>query len=146
MDKIEIRIISAEETLDIRHEVLRKGQPRSTVVYSEDSMPGCFHMGIFVSDAHLGIASFYPEAHANIPSEFYRLRGMASKEEAQGQGLGSKLLKASIEEVSKRSGKGIWCNARTTASSFYFKHNFQRVGAGFMMPGIGPHYLMKLRF
>ncbi|HAS36486.1 MAG TPA: GNAT family N-acetyltransferase [Flavobacteriales bacterium] len=144
MDKIEIRIISPEETHDIRHEVLRKGQDRSTVIYSEDSMPGSFHMGIFHKGEHMGIASFYPENHPNIPMNFFRLRGMASRENVQGKGFGSLLIQASMKEIIERNGKGIWCNARTSASKFYSKHKFERVDEEFDIAGIGPHYLMKL--
>jgi predicted GNAT family N-acyltransferase len=143
MEQLEIRLISAEETHDIRHEILRKGQPRHTVVYKEDSMEGSFHLGAFVDGKLVGITSLYPESHPDLNLNLHRLRGMATLPAVRGKGYGVQLVREAEREVERRGSPGIWCNARTSASGFYRKLGFEVVGDEFDMPGIGPHYLMR---
>ena len=72
----------------------------------------------------------------------YRLRGMAVEPQTQQTGIGSKLLQACKEHVADNKGEIIWCDARISAENFYKKNSFQAIGERYVVPGVGPHYLM----
>jgi len=141
-----IRVISAAETRPLRHLVLRPHQRPEELVYPGDDEPDSFHLGGFEPDGtHVAIASFYRQ---NGPTEEssgadWRLRGMAVRADRQGTGWGGRMLDAGWRRVlGAGGGRGLWCNARLTASRFYARHGFRAVGDCFDIAGIGPHYVM----
>ncbi len=144
------QLLSRDEVIPLRHEILRKNQPIESCYYEEDSREGTFHLGIH-DDAKkpICIASFYLEHHPQISSAFsIRLRGMATKESEQGKGLGSKVVMKSIEIIKDKAlGQEavLWCNARTSASTFYAKLGFEQIGDEFLIENIGPHYVMAIK-
>ena len=72
----------------------------------------------------------------------WRLRGMATRPEARGQGLGGRVLDLLIGHVADEGGGLLWCNARTPALSLYQRAGFQARGEVFELPEIGPHLVM----
>lgn len=145
MDTVEIRSLAAAHTRPLRQKVLRPGRPAEENIYPLDDHPLAIHLGAYHQGDLIGIASFFKEpAPQSEKSEAYRLRGMAVLPEWQGKGIGKKILGRGIEELRSRSAQELWCNARTTASDFYFTFGFQSDGAEFEIPGIGPHYLLRL--
>ncbi len=143
---IEVRQITAEETIPLRHAVLRPGRPVETARFSGDDLPSTNHFGVFRKGALLCIASLF---QAELPDEpgipAIQLRGMATESAAQGTGLGRALVVACAEFSRVQGAQLLWCNARTYASGFYRKLGFEIVGAEFDIPDVGPHYRMKLR-
>ena len=47
-----------------------------------------------------------------------------------------------FQEIKKKEGTLLWCNARLIAVEFYKKLGLQTIGKEFDISDIGPHYLM----
>jgi GNAT superfamily N-acetyltransferase len=140
----ETRIIAAEETVPIRWRVLRPGFPRETAIFPGDSEPTTFHVGVFLDCELSGVASVYEascpvEPGARSPMQ---LRGMATIPEVRGKGCGHALLIACTNLACERGCDWIWCNARASAVPFYARFGWEKRGAEFEIPTVGPHFHM----
>jgi predicted GNAT family N-acyltransferase len=127
----------------LRLQVLRPGQPASSVDHEHDYWPDTFHVGAF--DARgiaVACATFYPETSPTQRSG-WRLRAMATAPEARGKGYGACTLRFGIDEIRARGGDYLWCNARSGAIWFYQRLGFVTVGEEFEIEPIGPHYVME---
>ncbi|MET0401314.1 MAG: GNAT family N-acetyltransferase [Cystobacter sp.] len=143
MTPYELRRIPAAQTRHLRHVVLRPHQRPEELVYPGDDAPDTVHLELLVGGEQLGVASLYKESRPGSgASTEWRLRGMAVLANSQGRGHGAALLQACIDHATRQGGSRLWCNARTTASGFYRRLNFEVEGDVFELPGIGPHYLM----
>ena len=135
--------ISAKDTYPIRQKMLRQGFPIEASIFEGDENEQTFHLGAFVEGRLVSVASFFFESNPLIDEEFqYRLRGMATVEEFQRQGLSSELLTMAFSIVKQNFCNILWCNAREKATGFYQNVGFERIGEKFDIPDIGPHYLM----
>ena len=151
----EVHYITAEETYPVRGAVLRPGLPREAAVFPEDRQPGSVHLGAFHERQLVGVASLNREAPPVLPdgaeedtaiaTRSWRLRGMATLPAVRGQGYGKALAEACLRHVEQQGGALLWCNARTGAASFYRKLGFETVGEEFVIPTVGPHFLMWYR-
>ena len=133
----------------LRRQVLRPGQPWSSVNHDYDSWPETFHVAAFGPRGEVAAcASFHPDTAphrpASDPAHTWRLRGMASLPELRGQGYGAAALRYGIAEIRRRGGTLLWCNARSGALGFYLRLGFSVVGDEFEIPPIGPHYVMEI--
>jgi GNAT superfamily N-acetyltransferase len=137
-----IDYIATEETLDLRNRVLRNHAGIDKCVFPTDEIEGNFHLGKFVGDKIVSIATFYPEDYAENGLGGYRLRGMATDPEFSGRGLGSDLIKFAINELRSANASYIWCHARSSAVGFYKKLGFEVISDEFEVPDIGPHFNM----
>lgn len=138
-----IRRIAAAETRALRQAILRPHQRVDELVYPGDDSPDVAHFGAFLDGNLIGIVSAYREPpHGEENTGAWRLRGMAVVPQMHRKGIGSLLLRASIDYVKQRGGTMIWFNARTPAILFYQAHGFQVRGEEFILPGAGPHYFM----
>lgn len=140
---IELKLISANETYDLRHKILRPNQDREACHYDCDKIDSTFHVGANFNDEIVGIATFFKEVHEDFThlQNHYRLRGMATDIEFRGTGLGKKILSYGIEELICRNSQMIWCNARTSAIGFYQSQGFEIHGQEFEIVPIGPHFI-----
>jgi predicted GNAT family N-acyltransferase len=135
--------INASDTYQIRSQVLRPGQPIESTHFKDDDNDQSFHLGAFIDSKLVSVASFYFETSPVLEEEFqYRLRGMATLPEHQGQGLSSALLKTAFPIIKQNFCQLLWCNARTSAQGFYQKVGFEKTGNEFDIKDIGPHVLM----
>jgi ribosomal protein S18 acetylase RimI-like enzyme len=101
------------------------------------------HWGAFVNATLIAVASLYQEPMPeSADSNAWRLRGMAVSPAFQGKGYGRQLLDRCLQSVADHGGSVLWCNARRPAVGFYRRAGFEIVGSEFMIPGIGPHYVM----
>jgi GNAT superfamily N-acetyltransferase len=138
-----IRFVKAKDTHPLRHKVLRPHQPVDEVDFVNDRNPDSFHLGAFIGEHLIGVASFYAERSDQVKGwKQYRLRGMASHPDFQGQGVGRRLLGFGLEHLRDLHADVLWCNAREKARVFYERLGFQAVGEPFVIGDIGPHYLM----
>lgn len=129
----------------MRRRVLRPHQPPEASAYPDDDAAGSAHWGAFVTHTLVGVASIYAEPFdGSHDSPDWRIRGMATVDQVRGQGMGLALLAECIAYVRSQNGKGIWCNARTTACGFYERSGFTRRGGEFEIEGIGSHFVMQL--
>lgn len=140
-----VKRISAGDCLALRHQVLRSHQPPENSKYPLDEVSTSAHFGyVDESGQIVCVASLYLEPREEGQANSYRLRGMATSPELQGSGYGAKVLAACQDYVRTQGGHELWCNARTTASGFYFKNGFVSLTAEpFDLPGLGPHYIMN---
>jgi len=141
--RVEIRVISAAETMPLRLAILRPGRPPETAQFPGDHAADTRHFGAFVEGRLLGIASMYrAEMPERLGLRACQLRGMATAEEARGAGLGRGLIKACIEHAHEGHAEILWCNARIGAAGFYQKMGFSISGQEFEIPDVGPHFRM----
>lgn len=145
MFPFQIKFISSQDCIDLRHRILRPGQPIENCIYPGDNSPNSFHIGIVNSnDLIISNGTFMQEAHKEFPNAklAYRLRGMATASEFQKQGLGRNILEAAEAELLKRNCDLLWFNARTSAEGFYKKLGYKCVESIFDIPLAGPHKVM----
>ncbi len=69
---------------------------------------------------------------------------MAVRKSARGQGIGSEVLRALLEEARRIGHQALVLHAQTHATAFYLQHGFAPEGDEFMEAGI-PHRRMTLR-
>lgn len=138
-----IRFIRTVDTYPLRLKVLRPGGTEEDVQWANDRLEGSFHLAAQIGEHRIAVASFYPEKHPALSGwKQFRLRGMATHPDFQGQGAGRKLLLFALEHLKAQHADRLWCNARLVAVPFYEKLGFVIEGDRFDIPGIGPHHLM----
>lgn len=141
--RITIESVRLEDIIEIRHAVLRQGQPRSSCYYPEDSYKHTIHFAAIKQETIIGCASLYKESHPDFKlKQSWRIRGMAVLETFQGKAIGSQLLQTCVNHAIAHKGDVVWCNARLNAVAFYKKEGFKIIGDEFNIPEIGPHFLM----
>jgi GNAT superfamily N-acetyltransferase len=140
----EIRRITAEETIALRHPILRAGLAPETAIFPGDEAESSRHFGAFVDDRLVGVATihFVPLLDQPDFDAAYQLRGMATVPEVRGLGAGRVLVEACVEAARHAGAQWIWCNARTPAAGFYAKYGFKTKGGIFEIPTAGPHVRM----
>jgi predicted GNAT family N-acyltransferase len=150
MPNLSVRSISARETLELRQEVLRPDHPLLDSNFVGDDLPDAGHFGVYEEGKLLAVGTIVPEI-CNDPNGdesmsqtgAWRLRGMATAPQSRGLGCGALIVQACVEHATRRGGRVVWCNARTGALDFYLRHGFIKMSGEYIMPGIGPHFLMK---
>lgn len=140
--QIVLKIISSEETYEVRHPVLREGKPVETCSFEGDLHPESFHLGLYVDKKLTGVASFLKNNHNHFSGNQYQLRGMAVLPGFQQKGFGEKLFKAGEDFLLERKADMLWFNAREIAKNFYLKQNCFVIGKPYEIKGVGMHFLM----
>ena len=120
---------------DLRGRVLRPGRPPDESRFPGDDAPTTMHLGAFLADRCVAVASLYDE-------QGMRLRGVAVEPALQGRGAGAALVRRA-QEAAAAAGRGLWCNARASAAGFYEKLGWARDGEPFDLPHIGAHHVMR---
>ncbi|MBX6372287.1 MAG: hypothetical protein IRZ02_08545 [Acidothermus sp.] len=159
-------LVPVEVIRTLRWRVLRPTQPREAAVYPGDDGPETFHVAVLARDADavpapdadallagdadavlagdadavLACASFYLEPTPD-GRPGWRLRGMAAAVPRRGHGTAALLF--GWEEVRRRGGALVWCNARLTAVPFYQRHGFVVTSGEFDVPPLGLHVRME---
>lgn len=138
-----VRFIRTEDTYPLRLLVLRPGGVIEDTHFANDRLDGCFHLGVVAHEEIISIGSFYPEKHKGLKGwKQFRLRGMATHPDHQGQGAGEKLMRFGFDHLQAQKADLLWCNARIRAVPFYERLGLQVEGSAFEIEGIGTHYLM----
>ncbi len=143
---MEVLRIKAIDTYPIRHKMLRPSGTVEDCMFQGDHDELTFHLGAFVDKKLVSVASFYFEKHPAFSEAYqYRLRGMATLPEYQGQGYSSALLRTAFPVIKQNQCSLLWCNAREKALGFYKKVGFVASGELFSIPNIGKHMLMSVK-
>ena len=143
---MEVLRIKANDTHHIRQRMLRPNGTIEDCMFQGDNDELTFHLGAFVDKRLVSVASFYFEKSPQFPEAYqYRLRGMATLPEFQGQGLSSALLRTAFPVIKNNQCSLLWCNAREKALGFYEKLGFKSTGELFSLPHIGKHMLMSIK-
>jgi ribosomal protein S18 acetylase RimI-like enzyme len=140
---MEIKKITAFETIIVRHPVLRPGRPIESCHFDGDDLPTTSHFGLYFENQLAGVISAFKVQNKLFSEENqYQIRGMAVLSEFQKKGFGEALLEYCENEIRLKSGNLIWFNARKTAIGFYEKSGYGILGDSFEIPDVGPHYIL----
>ena len=140
----QVQVVDGAATRELRRAVLRPNWPVGSAMHGDDN-PDAVHLAVLDDGQVVSTCLVLPRPYPLRPDEpgAWQLRGMATKPERQGQGLGARLVAAAVAEVRRRGGRLIWCDARTTAVAFYRQHGFVSEGAEFLHAESGiPHFRM----
>ncbi|WP_276381577.1 GNAT family N-acetyltransferase [Flavobacterium sp. H4147] len=113
---MEIKVIEASQTWQIRHEVMWPNEPFEFVQLEEDNSG--YHFGVFDGELLVSIVSCF------IEGKEMQFRKLATLENHQGKGIASNLLKYILDFAKSNNIEKVWCNARTNKKSFYEKAGF----------------------
>jgi len=138
MESFDLRAIPLEETRALRREVLRPCMTLDELAAHEPA--GSVAFGAFAGGELVAVGLVGPEGE---PGD-WRVRGMATREDARGRGAGSAILQALVQHAIERGATRVWCHARTPARSLYERAGFVVASGEFEPPRLGPHYRMEL--
>ena len=153
---IVVELVDAQVVRPLRRAVLRPDQPVEHSVYPADDDPRSAHGAVRIApqvpvvdrDATAGdvvaVGTVLPEPPPWDPARIagWRIRGMATRDEARRRGIGGVMLDALLSHVAVHGGGLVWCNARIPAQGLYTRAGFVTRGEVFDIPGIGPHIHM----
>jgi len=123
-----IRKISAEDTLQLRRDVLYPNEPLEAVKVDHDE--DGLHFGVFDQGQLVTVVSLFPGR------ESAQFRKLATAPAAQGKGFGKAILAHLVDICKKEKIKLLWCNARDTAVTFYDRLGYTKKGDYFVKGGI----------
>lgn len=102
--------------------------PESVILEEDDRG---MHFGLFSADDRLwSVISLFRHGDG-----YYQFRKFATDTAQQGKGYGSALLSYTIDFCRKENGRVLWCNARTSATSFYKRYRFTETDTTFFKDG-----------
>jgi ribosomal protein S18 acetylase RimI-like enzyme len=134
-----VRAVSLEETRRLRQAVLRPHQQVEEMAHDEGK--DAYAVGAFDADELVAVGLVARDGEPGT----WRIRGMATSASARGRGAGTAVLDALLHYARAQGAQRIWCNARTPARSLYERAGLRVVSEEFVIPEIGPHFVMELR-
>lgn len=137
----DVRTAVLNDILDLRYEILRKGQPRESATFELDGNPQTIHAAAWADGQVIGCATFVPNPLDG--ERAWQLRGMAVSPDWQKAGVGRALLRFLEGRVAHGPTKLLWCNARTPAVPFYKRLGWYTVSDEFIIETAGPHFRMR---
>ena len=138
---IQIKEILAKQTYELRHPLLRKGQPYDSCQLENDNHPQSIHLGAYISSQLVGILSAIPNCCPDYNDQIaFQLRAMAVHPEFQRRKIASQLIQNIVRRLKGDSKvENIWLNARVNANPLYLNNGFQAIGTPFEIKPIGVH-------
>ena len=138
---IQIKEILAKQTYELRHPLLRKGQPYDSCQLENDNHPQSIHLGAYISSQLVGILSAMPNCCPDYNDQIaFQLRAMAVHPEFQRRKIASQLIQNIVRRLKGDSKvENIWLNARVNANPLYLNNGFQAIGTPFEIKPIGVH-------
>ena len=138
---VKIKKITAKQTYELRHPLLRKGQTLNTCHLSLNNDSKTIHLGAYFETELVGVLSAF-----NISCPGYKskngiqFRAMAVLPSYQGKGIATQLIQKAFLSVRKTlTIHHVWLNARVVAKNLYLKNNFKPIGSVFKIDPIGLH-------
>lgn len=129
----QIRQLSAHEVREVRHTVLQFAESSDASVLPGDDEAATLHLGFFVNQDLVGVASLYREEIAERAGG-YRLRAVAVRQSMQRRGVGTALIKTALSAASGAGAHYIWCTVRSSTIQFYEQFGFHDDGTKIEMP------------
>jgi predicted GNAT family N-acyltransferase len=139
----QVRRVSADAVIDLRHIVLRDGLPRREAIFPGDDSPSARHYGAFEDDRLIGCVTLHLNKWETQPA--WQLRGMAVASDVRSSGIGRAMIEMLERDLDDSPVRQLWCNARVPASGFYVKLGWKIVSEQFEIPTAGPHVRMARR-
>jgi len=142
---IQIQRVPVQRIIDLRHVILRQGLPREAASFHGDDLPSSRHYAAIDNGRVVGCLTLHQSQWESHPA--WQLRGMATDNERQGQGIGSAMMDWMEADLLSdgNASRQLWCNARVPARNFYLKLGWQIVSDIFEIPTAGPHVRMIKR-
>lgn len=134
--ELELRSITAEETLPIRHKVLWPDKPPAYSMVENDAEG--WHLGVFAHGELICVASVFVEGNTA------RLRKFATLPEHRSKGAGTAAIAHIIATLASRGITTFWCDARTSATGFYQRFGMRPEGETFFK-GDTPYVRMAVQ-
>jgi len=125
---MDIRKITAQDTWPIRHQVMWPDMPVEYVKLPDDARG--LHFGIYEEDQLVSVISLFVEGDEAQFRKFATLVG------SQGKGYGTALLRYLVNEARVYPIRRLWCNARTSKSSYYERAGFYKTNKTFEKDGM----------
>ncbi|GEP89962.1 1-(5-phosphoribosyl)-5-[(5-phosphoribosylamino)methylideneamino] imidazole-4-carboxamide isomerase [Chitinophaga terrae (ex Kim and Jung 2007)] len=126
---MQIRLISADDTLQLRRDVLYPGESLAAMKMDHDA--DGLHFGVFEGAELVTVVSLFLDRGGSA-----QFRKLATAPGARGKGYGKALLAHLAEICRKEKISLLWCNARDTAVSFYEQLGYKSKGDYFIKGGI----------
>ena len=123
-----IRKISADDTLQLRRDVLYPNESLDAVKVDHDA--DGLHFGVFDQGQLVTVVSLF------LGRDTAQFRKLATAPAAQGKGFGKAILAYLVDICKKEKIKLLWCNARDTAVTFYDRLGYTTKGDYFIKGGI----------
>ncbi|MDB5757152.1 MAG: putative esterase [Burkholderia sp.] len=120
----------------IRHEVFVEEQRVPVELELDEFDAVSIHALALDGETALGTGRLLPDAH---------IGRMAVRREARGGGIGSKLLRALMQQAQQRGDSAVVLHAQLSAVGFYQRHGYTPEGDVFMDAGI-EHIAMRHTF
>lgn len=144
MTDLRAEVVDAATTTELRRTVLRPQWPAGAFMPGDDATDAV-HLALFDGHDLVSTCVLLPRPYPLRPAQphAWQLRGMATAAHRTGEGLGSALLRAVDVHVVSRGGRLVWCDARSSARSFYERNGFHAEGDEFVHADSGlPHFRM----
>ena len=138
---VKIKKITAKQTYELRHPLLRKGQSINTCHLPLDNDSNSIHLGAYFETQLVGVLSAFNKSCPGYESKNgIQLRAMAVLPPFQGKGIATQLIQKAFLSVRKTlTIHHVWLNARIVANDLYLKNNFKSIGDVFEIDTIGLH-------
>ncbi len=132
--------------------MLRTGRSWAEALYELDEDPLSAHFAALSTSpsddaAVLAAGSVLPEAPDWQSGDglAWRVRGMATRRDLRGLGLGTRILASLLAHVRSEGGELVWCTARLGAMTLYERAGFATRGDPGVIAGIGAHQTMWIQ-
>jgi GNAT superfamily N-acetyltransferase len=138
---VKIKKITAKQTYELRHPLLRKGQPINTCHLPLDNDSKSIHLGAYFETQLVGVLSAFNKSCPGYESKNgIQLRAIAVHTPFQGKGIATQLIQKAFLSIRKTlTIHHVWLNARIVAKDLYLKNNFKPIGNVFEIDSIGLH-------
>ena len=138
---MKIKKITAKQTYELKHPLLRKGQPINTCHLGLDNDSKSIHLDAYFETQLVEVLCAFNKSCPGYESKNgIQLIAMAVHPPFQGKGIASQLIKKGFLSVRKTlTIHHIWLNARIVAKNFYLKNNFKPISSVFEINSIGLH-------
>ncbi len=141
---LELRRVTLDEILPLRHAELRPGRPLETARFDGDHEPSTRHFGAFLRDSGGAVACVSCMRRPRAGADAWQVRGMATRGDLRGRGLGRALLLFALDALRAEDGPHLlWCNARVGALRFWERAGWSVASDVFDIPDVGPHRVLE---
>ena len=142
---LEIKIISSQETHDIRQKVLWPHIQDGNYSLDIDHNTNTFHLGTIFNKKIISIGTFVQEKNPKFSATSqYRLRAMATDEKYRFLGAGKSLFLEAVKILKRKKIDLLWCDARIHAIPFYTSLKMKSINEIYEIINIGQHKTMYL--
>lgn len=140
-----IAVSDAAATRGLRRAVLRPAWPADSPMHGDENPDAVHFAAVDGPGDVVGACLALPRPYPHRPDEPYawQLRGMAAADGHRGHGIGAQVLAFATDHVAARGARLLWCEARTSAVTFYELHGYAVEGAEYLHAESGiPHRYM----